>query len=217
MVITSQRIRGASARTTTGVFLLGCFMWLGLAIAKEIPAPPPPIVIQPGASAGPIILGRERPALLDGFALDDESPQPSGCGVELNWVDIKNPKKGNLFIWLRNDKVFQVGVATDRYHTVSGVAVGDSPAKVRTRYKHLRAYVLSDITSEAFGMRPLIYWVDRETGIAFVFAYSKTINKRYLYQILIFHPHSDVCPMDDSANAAARRELAPYSLEPSSR
>jgi len=158
------------------------------------------------------MLGRERPTLLEGFARDDESPQPSGCGVELNWVDTKNPKKGNLFIWLRNERVFQIGVATDRYHTASGIRVGDFPSKVRTRYKHLRAYFLSDVTSEAFGMRPLIYWVDQEQGIAFVFAYSKSIGRRYLYEIVVFKPHSEVCPTDESADSP-KRELAPYTLE----
>jgi hypothetical protein len=38
--------------------------------------------------------------------------------------------------------------------------------------------VLSNNTREAFGMRPLIYRIGRDKGMAFSFAYSKTTHRR---------------------------------------
>jgi len=53
-----------------------------------------------------------------------------------------------------------------------------------------------------------------EKGIAFAFAYSRTARRRYLGEIIVFKPNSEVCPTDDSTKSPAKRELAPYSLEP---
>jgi hypothetical protein len=65
--------------------------------------------------------------------------------------------------------------------------------------------------------RPLVYWVDREQGIAFAFAYSRRTRKRSLGQIIVFKPNSEICPTDDSMDSPAKPELKPYSLEPDER
>ena len=105
--------------------------------------------------------------------------------------------------------------AGSRYRTTEYLNSNSTPEDVKKRYKGLRAYVLSDNTSEAFGNRSLIYWIDHEKGIAFAFAYSKTEHERYLYEIIVFRPHAEICPMDDdSTHSPVKRELTPYSLEP---
>jgi hypothetical protein len=180
---------------------------------------PTSTLIIPGQGAGPLKLGDTRTKVLKLFPfkpdVDQEFPQEPDCGIELNWVDMKNPKYGNVFIRFRDNTAFQIDVATNRYRTSQGITTDSSPQEVRKHYAGLHSYILSEITNEALGGRPLVYWIDREHGIAFAFAYAKTERKRYLYEIIVFRPKSEICPADDSINSPAKRELTPYSLEPS--
>jgi hypothetical protein len=172
-------------------------------------------LIKSGLSAGPLALGDSYERALELFPFkpsDQEYSQPAGCGRELNWVDLKNSPVGNLFIRFRDKSVYQIGVATTRYHTPEGITINSSPQEVRKHYKGLRAYILSRITSNE--LRPLVYWVDKKEGIAFAFAPIGKKSGRYLTQIIVFKPNSEICPLDDSPDSPDKRELAPYSLEP---
>ncbi|HTX75015.1 MAG TPA: hypothetical protein VMD29_02330, partial [Terracidiphilus sp.] len=141
--------------------------------------------------------------------------QAEGCGEELNWVDLSDQRHvGNVFIHFRNGTVFQVDVADRSFHTLDGISLLSSPAQIRQRDPRLEAWVLSDVTSDALGGRPLIYWIDRKQGIAFSFAYSNSDRKRSLYEIIVFRPGTQICPQDASTDAAAKKRLAPFSLEP---
>lgn len=177
-------------------------------------------LVVPGQTVGELNLGETRDKALTLFTfkskVDQEFSQQPGCGTELNWVDIKDyPKfRGNVFIRFRENIVFQIDSATTRYRTAEGITIGSSPEDVRSHYLHLRSYILSNIFSEALGGRPLVYWIDREKGIAFAFAYSRRTSKRHLYEIIVFRPNSEICPTDDSTDSPAKRELPPYSLEP---
>jgi hypothetical protein len=62
--------------------------------------------------------------------------------------------------------------------------------------------------------RPLVYWVDREQGIALTFAYSRRTRRRSLGQIIVFKPNSETCPTSDSLDSPAKRELKTFSLDP---
>jgi len=125
---------------------------------------------------------------------------------------LKNSPVGNLFIRFRDRTVYQINVATTRYHTLEGITINSSPQEVRRHYEGLHSYILSRITSNE--LRPLVYWVDKEKGIAFAFAPIGKKPGRYLTQIIVFKPNSEICPLDDSPNSPDKQELAPYSLEP---
>jgi hypothetical protein len=170
----------------------------------------------PGIAVGELRLGdsKSRALTLFPFKPNIDQEYQSVCGRELNWVDRKKPYAGNIFIHFQDNMVLQIDAATTRFETADGITAGMSPEKVQAHYTKLRAYVLSNVTSGAFGERPLIYWVDRDSGIAFAFAYSKTLHIRYLYDIAIFHPNSEICPMNGPINSSDKRELPPYSLEP---
>ena len=173
-------------------------------------------LITPGLSAGPLALGDSYERATELFPpkpnIDQEYAQPAGCGRELNWVDLKNSPVGNLFIRFKDGTVFQINVATTRYHTREGIAINSSPEEVRKHYEGLHAFILSNITSTE--VRPLVYWVDSKKGIAFAFAPYRRKNGRYLSEIVVFKPNSEICPLDDSPDSPDKRELAPYSLEP---
>lgn len=177
-------------------------------------------LIKSGLSVGPLALGGSHERAVELFPpkpnIDQEYSQPAGCGREFNWVDLKNSPVGNLFIRFKDETVFQINVATTRYHTPEGITINSSPEEVHKHYKGLRAYILSNITSTE--VRPLVYWVDSNKGIAFAFAPYRKKNGRYLSQIIVFKPNSEVCPQDDSPNSPDKRELAPHSIErPNSR
>lgn len=176
-------------------------------------------LIVPGVGIPTLKLGEDRGIVSKHFPfkkdVDQESLYGPDCGTEINWVDLENPQGGNLFIHLRDNIVFQVDFASSRYQTADGIKRNSSPQAIRKHYKGLQSYVLSDTTSEAEGNRPLVYWIDGEKGIAFSFAYSKTAHRRYLYEIIVFKPNSEICPMGGSSDSLAKRELTPYSLEPS--
>jgi len=173
-------------------------------------------LIKPGLSVGPLALGDSYQRTTELFPpkpdVDQESPQSAACGRELNWVDLRNSPVGNLFIRFKDGTVFQIDVATTRYHTTEGIAINNSPEEVRKHYKGLRAYILSNITSTE--LRPLVYWVDSKRGIAFAFAPYRRKHGRYLSGIIVFKPKSEICPPDDSPDSPDKRELAPYTLEP---
>ena len=173
-------------------------------------------LIQPGLRAGPLVLGDSYERATELFPprpdIDQEFSQAVGCGKELNWVDLKSSPVGNLFIRFKDGAIFQIDVATTRYHTAEGVAINSSPQEVQKHYKGLHAYILSNVTSTE--VRPLVYWVDSRKGIAFAFAPYRRKNGRFLSEIIVFKPNSEICPPDDSPDSPDKRELTPYSLEP---
>jgi len=116
---------------------------------------PTSTLIIPGQGAGPLKLGDTRTKVLKLFPfkpdVDQEFPQEPDCGIELNWVDMKNPKYGNVFIRFRDNTAFQIDVATNRYRTSQGITTDSSPQEVRKHYAGLHSYILSEITNEALG------------------------------------------------------------------
>jgi len=142
--------------------------------------------------------------------MDEEWQEGANCGTTVNWIDIK--MAGNLFIRLKENKVFQIDSATTSFHTAKGITLKSSPGEIREKYAGLRAYVLSRGTSEAAGGRPLVYWIDSEKGIAFAFARGRRDQRHYLGGIIVFRPHMDVCPQYPPLETSDRRELPPYSL-----
>jgi hypothetical protein len=174
-------------------------------------------LIVPGQSVGSLRLGDSRQRLEQLFPpkknIDQQWEAGDRCGTTYNWVDLDTSKAGNVFVHLKDGTVFQIDSATERFHTPEGIAVGASPEQVRKKYARLRAYILSSDTSEAQGMRPLVYWIDSERGLAFAFAYSRAKKSRYLYRIIASRPGSEVCPLDEPDDPSQKRELPPYSLE----
>jgi len=193
-----------------------------LAVRSNIRPPsqggPGPVVIIPGQSVGPLRLGDTRERAFELFPykenMDQEWLEENDCGSTVNWLDMKNHKTaGNIFIRLKEGKVFQIDSGTTSFHTTRGITMNSSPLEIRKQYPRLRAYILSGGFSEAIGGRPLIYWVDRRNGIAFAFAYNRRNQRRYLNWIVVFEPNTEVCPQYLLDKPTDRRELPAYSLK----
>jgi hypothetical protein len=175
-------------------------------------------VIEPGVGFGGLKIGesRERALKLFPFKPHVDQEWKDECGDMFNWVEDSSPG-GNVVFTFEKGQISQIESATTRFHTTEGVTTYDSPEEVQRQYKGLPAYLLVGITSVALGDRPLVFWVDQDKGIAFELAYSPEERRRYLYEIIVFRPHANLCPEGKTTTPENWRELPPYSLEPPDR
>ncbi len=174
-------------------------------------------VIEPGARVGALKLGDSRDRAVELFPRKDEDQEwQNSCGTTLDWVDATNRTgRGDLVIRLNNKgKIFQIESSTTRFHTSEGITIFDHAEKVASAYKDLRAYTLLSTPDPARGDRPLVFWIDKKKGIAFVFAYYPKERKRYLYKIIVFEPNKTFCPEEETTGSSKWQAIPSYALEP---
>jgi glycosyltransferase involved in cell wall biosynthesis len=173
-------------------------------------------LIEAGLRMGPLKLGDTRDRALELFprkAEDQEWEDP--CGTTLDWVDTTNPVgRGDVFIRLKKGKIFQIESSTTRFATAEGITTFDSPDKVASSYKELRAGVLLTAPNPALGDRPLVFWFDKKRGIAFTLAYDPSRRKRYVYKITVFEPNKNFCPEQETINSTKWQNIDSYRVEP---
>jgi hypothetical protein len=174
-------------------------------------------LIEPGSRVGPLKLGDTRDRVLELFPKKDEDQEwQNSCGTTLDWVDATNRTgRGDLLIRLnKKGKIFQIESSTTRFQTAEGITTFDHAEKVANAYKDLRAYTLLSTPDPARGDRPLVFWIDKKKGIAFVFAYYPKERKRYLYKIIVFEPNKTFCPEEETTSSSKWQAIASYALEP---
>jgi len=98
--------------------------------------------------------------------------------------------------------------------TAEGITTFDSPDKVASSYKELKAGVLLTAPNPALGDRPLVFWVDKKRGIAFTLAYDPSRRKRYVYKITVFEPNKNFCPEQETINSTKWQNIDSYRVEP---
>lgn len=174
-------------------------------------------IIEPGLSVGPLKLGDSRERALELFPKKDEDQEwTDACGSTLDWVDSSNRTgRGDLFIRLnKKGKIFQIESSTTRFQTAEGITTFDHGDKIANAYKNLTAYTLLTAPVPALGDRPLVFWIDKKKGIAFVFAYYPKEHKRYLYKTIVFEPNKTFCPELETTGSSKWQAIRAYSLEP---
>jgi len=174
-------------------------------------------VIEPGARVGPLKLGDTRDRALELFPKKDVDQEwQNSCGTTLDWVDATNRTgRGDLLIRLnKKGKIFQIESSTTRFHTSEGITTFDHAENVANAYKDLRAYTLLSTPDPARGDRPLVFWIDKKKGIAFVFAYYPKERKRYVYKVIVFEPNKTFCPEEETTSSSKWQAIASYALEP---
>ncbi len=172
--------------------------------------------IDPGSRVGPLKLGDTRDRALELFPQKAEDQEwTDSCGTTLDWVDSTNLNgRGDLYIRLNKGKIFQIESSTTRFQTPEGIVTFDSPEKVASEYKDLRAWVLLTRPQPSLGDRPLVFWIYKKRGIAFTFAYDPTRHTRYVYKIIVFVPNKEFCPAQEKTNSNKWQAIHPYSVEP---
>jgi hypothetical protein len=173
-------------------------------------------LIEPGLRVGALKLGDPRARVLELFPKKSEDQEwENKCGTTIDWVDASNPTgKGDVFIRLKKDKVFQIESATTTFHTAEGFTTFDHPDKIASAYKDLKAYTLLTPPNSALGNRPLVFWIDKKRGVAFVFAYYPAEHKRYLYKTIIFEPNKNLCPEEETTGSPKWQAIPAYATEP---
>ncbi len=174
-------------------------------------------LIDPGLAVGQLKLGDSRERALELFPKKGEDQEwEDDCGTTLDWVDTSNPMgRGDVFIRLnKKGKIFQIESSTTRFHTAEDITTFDPPEKVRNVYKDLKAFVLLTPPSPALGDRPLVFWIDKRKGLAFVFAYDPSRRKRYVYKIVVFEPNKEFCPEQEKTSSPKWQSISPYAIEP---
>ncbi len=185
--------------------------------AAQEPALSGEVNIEPGLGIGPLKLGDTRDRALELFPKKGEDQEwENSCGTTLDWVDATNRTgRGDLFIRLnKKGRVFQIESATTRFHTGDGITTFDHAEKVANAYKDLRAFTLLTPPDPARGDRPLVFWVDKKKGVAFVFAYYPQEGKRYLYKIVVFEPNKTFCPEEETTGSPKWQSIPEHALEP---
>jgi hypothetical protein len=176
------------------------------------------VEIIPGTSVGPIRLGDNNDGVVEvlaEFPKIVQQVQYSFCGrmKMVEWFDKALVQTG-LFIYLRNDKVFQIESETTRFRTADGITEQSLPEDVKRQYRDLEAYELLKSANDLTGGKDLIYWVDRKKGIAFSFYYNTRRQRRLVARVIVFEPETDFEPNGCVTKPQTLRELPPYSLEP---
>ncbi len=171
-------------------------------------------LIQPGVALGPLKLGDTEDRALELFPKKYEDTQwDDPCGTTYNWVDTQNKVRGGIVsIRVKKGKVFQIESSTTRFTTAEGITALDLPEKVHQAYKDLRAYTLLTPPNPALGSRPLVFWIDKKKGIAFVLAYYPDQHQRYIYKIVVFN--KQFCPEQETTGSPKWQEIKPYTVEP---
>jgi hypothetical protein len=174
--------------------------------------------IIPGKSVGPIRLGDDNARVVEAlteFPTIYQQVQYPFCGKikMVEWFD-KALAQSGLAIYLRNDKVFQIESETTRFRTADGIAEQSLPEDVKRQYPDLEAYELLNSAGNLTGGKNLIYWVDRNKGIAFSFYYNIQHQRRLVARVIVFEPETDFEPNGCVTAPQKLRKLRPYSLEP---
>ena len=175
------------------------------------------VIIDAGLRVGPLKLGDSREQALAVFPKKDEDQQwEDPCGTTLDWVDTTNPMgRGDVFIRInKKGKVFQIESSTTRFHTADDITTFESPDKVASAYRDMRAWALLTPPSPMLGSRPLVFWIDKKRGIAFALAYDPSRRKRYVYKVIVFEPGKEFCPEQEKTSSPKWQPIGPYAVEP---
>lgn len=175
-------------------------------------------LIVPGRSVGPVRLGDSRDVVLRHFPLKadmDSEYEWTKLRTEIRWLDVKDSRvKGFISFSIRDGRVFQIQVATNRFETGEGIAVSSSPEEVKRRYGKLKAFALMNSGGKEIGGRDLIYWVSESRGVAFEFAFFADAHTRLVSKIIIFEPGTLFLPGGSVLPPRKWIELRPFSLTP---
>jgi len=181
-------------------------------------------VIVPGQSVGLLHLGDIRDRVFGVFPRQPDADQDTRFGfggtcateevISLDRVKTKEGfhVKGNLFIYLKDNRVFQIEATTGRFQTSEGIGPGSEPSEVKARYADLASYELQYSASPIAGNRDIVYWVSVKMGIAFEFHYDQHSRHSLVYGVSIFSRGKEFLPKGCILPPQKWLNLPPYSL-----
>jgi len=161
-------------------------------------SPPKDGLILPGESIAGVKLGSpfsSFEAVFPQHPHADEDMPDSQCGAGriYHWVDIDHDATG-IYAYFKNGNIYQLSVHTPRLALANGIKVEASEERAKSTYPKGRGYVLLHSGSATVGGRDLVYWVDKDTGVAFELYWNRHKKQRLISGIDIFPKGSDYRP-----------------------
>lgn len=148
-------------------------------------------IIVPGKSIGKLYLG-DSPDLAKSYLGIPTEELGSGQSG-LYWNDNELDRRG-VEVFFDKGLATQIESFTTRFETSDGVKPDDLPSKLRHSFPKLQAFKLLGSGSEIDGGEDIIYWVEKEKGIAFgIYYYPRKAEKR-IGSIIIFQPDTEFLP-----------------------
>lgn len=180
-----------SRRMLASAFLVGSLFLL------QVAAQPKENEIVPGESVAGVRLGAHFSSFEKVFpkhpGTDTDYPD-NGCGERVyQWVDIDRNASG-VFVYLREGKINQLSVQTPRFALPNGMTLETTEEKVKQTFPKGHGHVLLGSGSKVVGGRDLVYWVDKEAGIALELYWNQQKRKRLVRGIDIFPKGADYRP-----------------------
>ena len=151
-----------------------------------------------------------------------QSCWPEVCCVgvtQMHWLDFgdqhgEGQVQNGIYVYTSRGRVVQITVATNRYATSDGITTSSSIDEIRRRYPNLQSFVRVGFHSEAEGGRDIVFWDDRNGGIAFEFWYDRRSRQRYLEAIIVHKSGEQLLPDGCMESPSEWQQLKPYALEP---
>lgn len=148
-------------------------------------------LILPGKSIGQLNLGDSKEFAISYLGKPTEV-YPYVCG-QVHWNDYKLDNSG-IFIYQKDDKIYHIESFTGRFKTINGIKPDDSPKNLMNFYPNLEAYELLKSGAIINGGKNIIYWVDKDQGIAFGIYYYPKKKQRRIGSIIIFNSQEEFQP-----------------------
>jgi hypothetical protein len=155
-------------------------------------------VIAPGKAVGPLQLGANKADVIAAFQWRDKPDEmythEDPCNYEeLHWLDMERHKNG-VWAFLRDGRVYQIDVDTDRYSTPDGIRFGATVDQVEKLYRDAKPFRWTHSGSKVNGGRDVFYLINTEKGIAFGFFYNAQLKRRTVESISVFIPGDSFQP-----------------------
>jgi hypothetical protein len=181
-----------------------------------------------GQGAGGLLLGDSREKAIARFGTleseyyyDLETKLKCAPRRELRFWDSKDSTNpffeeydNGAWVYLLNDEIDQIKIQSEKFKTPEGLTLGSTPQQVRRFYPNIRTFVELNTQCECTGGRNLIFWIDKERGVAFEFQYWRDVKARRLSYIFVFKPGTEFLPEGCVyLETQGWREIAPFSVE----
>jgi hypothetical protein len=158
-------------------------------------------LVLPGTSVAEVKLGSDPSTFQSAFSQQPGQVNSSqtgtfgeGCPDRIYyWSDLA-PNTSVATAYLKNGAISQLSVQGPVFSLPDDLKTGATEEQVRRAYRKGQMYVLLYSGSKVNGGRDLLYWVDKEAGVAFKLAWWQSKKLRLASGIDIFPKGSDYQP-----------------------
>lgn len=156
-------------------------------------------LIRPGEGVGALRLGDSRERAVELFGKPAEEYRYGAVTpcvyTELHWLtDAPESNHSGIFIFLKEDKIYQIKVDSAGYATPDGIESRSSPDDIRRHPAQMESYELLNSGSKVVGGENLRYLVSEQTGVAYELFFESSAGGRRVSSVIVFEPRTTFLP-----------------------